>query len=253
MKFLEPKIFKFLIAFLSMFVVKIAKVIRHSKNIATVFFDKKIPSYPGQFVMLNLFGYEEIPLSLSSPNSVTVKAVGETTRAIVKENFEIVGIRGAFGKPFTISDKALIIAGGIGIAPLKYLYDFLKGRGYHVELIYGARSAEELIWINEFENASFATEDGSLGFKGTVLDLLKNKSFENFNRIYCCGKEEMLREIYKLLKKKNCLNKAEFSLERFMRCGIGVCGSCVLENGLRVCKDGPVFNGMDLVDFEVEF
>jgi len=229
-----------------MFTVKIWGLVRHSKNMVTVYFNKRIPSYPGQFVMLNLFGYEEIPLSLSSPDSVTVKAVGETTRALVEGNFEIVGLRGPFGKPFTISDEALLIAGGIGIAPLKYLYDFLRNTGYKVELVYGARSSEELIWKNEFENAEFSTEDGSFGIKGTVLDLLKGRSFEKYERIYCCGKEEMMREVYNLLKAKNSLNKAEFSLERFMRCGIGVCDSCALKNGLRVCRDGPVFKAGDL-------
>jgi dihydroorotate dehydrogenase electron transfer subunit len=224
-----------------MFTVKIQGLVRHSKKIVTLYFNKKIPSYPGQFVMLNLSGYEEIPLSLSSPNSVTVKAVGDTTRALVEGNFEFVGLRGAFGEPFTISDRALLVAGGIGIAPLKYLYDFLKSLGYGVELVYGAKSSEEIIWKNEFENATFATEDGSFGIRGTVLDVLKGRNFEKYSKIYCCGKEEMMREVYRLLETKNCLNKAEFSLERFMRCGIGVCGSCVLKNGLRVCKDGPVF------------
>lgn len=229
-----------------MFTLRIAKVVRHSEKIATIYFNKKIPSYPGQFVMLNLFGYEEIPLSLSSPNSVTVKAVGETTRALLDGNFRYIGIRGAFGRPFTISNRALLIAGGIGIAPLKYLYDFLKSRGYEAELVYGAKSVGELIWIDEFENAKFATEDGSFGVKGTVLDLLRDRDYDYYSRIYCCGKEEMMREVYRLLKAKNCLNKAEFSLERYMRCGIGVCGSCVLKNGLRVCKDGPVFKAENL-------
>lgn len=229
-----------------MFTLRIAGVLRHSEKIATVYFNKKIPSYPGQFVMVNLFGYEEIPLSLSSPNSVTVKAVGETTREFLKGDFEYVGLRGAFGKPFTISDRSLLIAGGIGIAPLKYLYDFLKSRGFESEVIYGAKSAEELIWVDEFENAEFATEDGSFGIKGTVLDLLRDRNFDNYSRIYCCGKEEMMVEVYKLLKARNCINKAEFSLERFMRCGMGVCGSCVLKNGLRVCKDGPVFKAEDI-------
>jgi len=229
-----------------MFTVRISEVVKHSEKIATIRFSRRVPSFPGQFVMLNLSGYEEIPLSLSSPDSVTVKAVGETTRALVEGNFEYVGLRGAFGKPFTISDEALLIAGGIGIAPLKYLYDFLKNMGYRAELVYGAKSSEELIWRKEFENAEFSTEDGSFGVTGTVLDLLKGRNFEKYSKIYCCGKEEMMREVYKLLKAKNCLNKAEFSLERFMRCGIGVCGSCVLKNGLRVCKDGPVFKAESL-------
>jgi dihydroorotate dehydrogenase electron transfer subunit len=224
-----------------MFTLRIAKTVRHSEKIATIYFNKRIPSFPGQFVMLNVFGYEEIPLSLSSPDSVTVKAVGETTKALVNGNFEYVGLRGAFGKPFTISDNDLLIAGGIGIAPLKYLHDFLRSREYRVKIVYGAKSSDELIWVREFEDAEFATEDGSFGVRGTVLDLLNGISFENYSKIYCCGREEMMREVYRLLKAKNCLYKAEFSLERFMRCGIGVCGSCALDNGLRVCRDGPVF------------
>ncbi len=221
--------------------LRIAKTVRHSEKIATIYFNRRIPSFPGQFVMLNVFGYEEIPLSLSSPDSVTVKAVGETTKALVNGNFEYVGLRGAFGKPFTISDNALLIAGGIGIAPLKYLHDFLRSRGYRVKVVYGAKSSDELIWVREFKDAEFATEDGSFGVRGTVLDLLSGMSFENYGKIYCCGREEMMGEVYRLLKAKNCLYKAEFSLERFMRCGIGVCGSCALRNGLRVCRDGPVF------------
>lgn len=231
-----------------MFTVRVERIVRHSKNIATIYLNKKINSYPGQFVMLNLFGHEEIPLSLSSASSVTVKAVGSTTRAIVEGNFEFVGIRGAFGKPFSISDNALLVAGGIGIAPLKFLHDYLLSKGYHVDVIYGAKTAEEIIWVDELKNTVFATEDGSLGLKGTVLDLLREKDLTEYDRIYCCGKEEMIREIYKLLKADNCLDKAEFSLERFMRCGIGVCGSCVLKNGFRVCRDGPVFKAHSLRD-----
>lgn len=231
-----------------MFTVRVERIVRHTKNIATVYLSKKIDSYPGQFVMLNLFGHEEIPLSLSSANSVTVKAVGTTTRSLVEGNFEFVGIRGAFGKPFSISDNVLIIAGGIGIAPLKFLHDYLVSRGYSVDVVYGAKTAEELIWVDDLKNAVFATEDGSFGLKGTVLDLLEEMNLKEYDRIYCCGKEEMMRKVYSLLKAENCLDKAEFSLERFMRCGIGVCGSCVLDNGFRVCRDGPVFKAISLRD-----
>ena len=106
-----------------MFCLKVKKVVRHCDSIATLVFERAVRSYPGQFVMLNVFDYEEIPLSLSSPNSVTVKAVGETTKALVNfKGGEIVGIRGPFGRPFSYSKRALIVAGGIGIAPLRYLY-----------------------------------------------------------------------------------------------------------------------------------
>ncbi len=230
-----------------MFCVRVERVVRHTDSIATLIFERELHSYPGQFLMVNVFGYEEIPLSLSSPNSVTVKAVGETTRALVRfEGGELVGLRGPFGRPFTPSDKALIVAGGIGIAPLKYLHDFLIERGAEVSVIFGARTSEELIWKEEFENLIVATDDGSEGFKGNVVDRVKDVDLSKFDRIYCCGPKPMLGGLFKLFKAEGVLHKAEFSLENYMRCGIGLCGSCVLENGLRVCVEGPVFRGTDI-------
>ncbi len=229
-----------------MFTVRVEKVIRHSSEISTIYFNKTLRSYPGQFVMVNVIGYEEIPLSLSSPRSITVKAVGETTKALVSiEAGSLLGIRGPFGKPFTPADKALIVAGGIGIAPLRYLYHYLKRLDAEVRVLYGAKTSDELIWVDEFEDIEISTEDGSFGKKGLVTDLLKKENLKRYERIYCCGKEEMMKSVYEILKKMNCLKKAEFSLERYIRCGIGVCGSCVV-NGLRVCTDGPVFKAYEL-------
>lgn len=221
---------------------KIKKVVRHNSKVSTLYFNLNISSYPGQFVMLYLPGYEEIPLSLSSPNSVTVKAVGETTQALVNAHEgQGVGLRGAFGNPFSPSSKALIIAGGIGIAPMKYLYEFLKLCGAEVKVIYGEKTHKDLIWLDEFEDIIITTEDGAAGIKGTVIEAVKRENLERYSKIYACGSREMLKNLSEILKKADVLHKAEFSLERFMRCGIGVCGSCVIENGLRVCTDGPVF------------
>ncbi|WP_202318434.1 dihydroorotate dehydrogenase electron transfer subunit [Archaeoglobus neptunius] len=226
---------------------RIVRVERHSSSVATLYLDINIPSYPGQFVMINLPGCEEIPLSLSSQNTVTVKAVGDTTRELVNsQEGRRVGIRGAFGTTFTPSDNALLIAGGIGIAPLRYLYNYLKNCQADVKVIYGVRTAEDLIWLDEFENVVVTTEDGSTGIKGTVIDAMKREDLASYSRIYVCGSEQMMRAAFTLLKAKSVLEKSEFSLERFMRCAIGVCGSCVVEGGLRVCSDGPVFSATNL-------
>ncbi len=231
-----------------MFCLKVKKVVRHCKSIATLVFNKEIRSLPGQFVMLNVFDYEEIPLSLSSPNSVTVKVVGETTRALVNfKGGETVGVRGPFGRPFSFSKKALIVAGGIGIAPLRYLYHRLKDKGSRVRVLYGARSKEELVFLEEFEDVVVSTDDGSYGFKGNVVELVKSVGIEGYERIYCCGPPVMLKKLYDLFKKMGILSRVEFSIERYMRCGIGVCGSCVIEGGLRVCKEGPVFRGDEIL------
>ncbi|AEA47815.1 dihydroorotate dehydrogenase electron transfer subunit [Archaeoglobus veneficus] len=231
-----------------MYCVRVEKVVKHSKDVATIVFDGILPSYPGQFVMLNLFGYEEIPLSLSSPRSVTVKAVGETTRALVDISpGALVGIKGPMGNPFTPAEgKALLVAGGIGIAPLLYLHDYLIAEGVEVHVFYGARNADEIVCLERLKSYEVATDDGSAGFHGNVVELAATKDLSSYRKIYACGPEPMLKALYKLLNERELLNRAEFSLERYMKCGIGVCGSCVLENGLRVCVEGPVFSAAKL-------
>ncbi len=232
----------------SMYYARITKIERLTDEVATLHFNIRLQSYPGQFVMVDVPGYEEIPLSLSSPTSVTVKAVGETTTVLVNaKEGQQVGLRGAFGSPFTPSNRALIIAGGIGIAPMKYLYDYLmKKCGSKVSVVYGERTAKNLFWLDKFDRITVTTDDGSFGLKGTVVDALKLENLDDYDKIYVCGSEGMLRETHAFLKDQGVLDKAEFSLERYMRCGLGVCGSCVIENGLRVCADGPVFKASDL-------
>lgn len=233
-----------------MFTVKVKEVTTHNEDTATIKFTHPLRSFPGQFVMLNIFGYEEIPLSLSAPDSVTVRAIGETTNAMVNtKKGELMGVKGPLGRPFSPpQNSALIIAGGIGIAPLRYLYNFLQGLGTEVSVLYGERTASSLIFLDEMEDASISTDDGSKSFHGNVLDLLKSKNLNchSFSKIYCCGPEIMLRKLYAYFKEIDMLQKVEFALERYMRCGLGLCGSCSLANGSMVCSDGPVFRGSRL-------
>ncbi len=230
-----------------MYTVKIAKIERMGKNYANIYFKPKISAYPGQFVMVNVFDYEEIPLSLSLPNCLTVKAVGETTRALVNSKTgQLLGIRGPFGKPFTPSERVLMIAGGIGIAPLRFLYHFLKSCRSEIKIVYGVKTAEDAILADEFENITITTEDGSIGIKGTVLTALESEDLKKYSKIYCCGPQEMIKAVYEFADDAGVLDRTEFSLESYMRCGIGVCGSCAVNGGLRVCTDGPVFRGDDL-------
>ncbi len=235
-----------------MYSLRVVKVLKHNPSISTIYFSNEIPSYPGQFIMLNVFNYEEIPLSLSSQNSVTVKVRGETTKVLANiPTGSLVGVRGPFGRGFTLTSKhSLIVAGGIGIAPLLYLYICLKKINSNVLVLYGAKTREDIIFKNILKNdVIVATEDGSEGFQGTVVDLLLEiNNIEKFDKIYCCGPEGMLKRVYKVLRDKNLLKKSEFSLERYIKCGIGICGTCVLKNGKRVCKDGPVFNASELAE-----
>ncbi|MBC7131076.1 dihydroorotate dehydrogenase electron transfer subunit, partial [Candidatus Bathyarchaeota archaeon] len=101
------------------------------------------------------------------------------------------------------------------------------------------------------ENVWAATEDGSYGFKGLATQLLRKAlAKERFEMIYACGPEPMIREAYNLAEKYSL--GFEASLERLMRCAIGICGSCVI-GGYRVCRDGPVFTGEQLKEVKGEF
>ncbi|MEM0202976.1 MAG: dihydroorotate dehydrogenase electron transfer subunit [Archaeoglobaceae archaeon] len=222
--------------------VKVTRVEKHSREIATIHINADFRPLPGQFAMVNVLGYEEIPLSFSSESSFTVKAVGETTKELVNiKPGSVIGVRGPLGRPFRIRDNALLIAGGIGIAPLRFLYNVMTRLNYNVRIIYGAKSEGELVW-KDFKNAVFATEDGSFGYKGTAVDVVEKEALDKYSAIYCCGKSEFLKRLYKIFEDISRTKLVEFSLERLMRCGIGVCGSCVLPSGMRVCKDGPVFS-----------
>ncbi len=234
-----------------MFTLRVDKVIRHNERYSTIFFEKELKSFPGQFVMLNIFDLEEIPLSLSSPQSVTVKAVGETTRYLIKiKPGERVGIKGPIGNPFSpAKGKVLMIAGGIGVAPLAYLYDFLQKCRVKVKVLYAVRSSDDLVLKERFEKARMRiiTEDGSEGEKGNIFDLVYSEDVEEYDKIYICGPEVVMRGIHSYFKELGILNKTEFSLDRYMKCGIGICGSCVIGNGMRVCVEGPVFRGDEIV------
>lgn len=212
---------------------------------------------PGQFIMLWIPSVDEIPLSILDVDergvvSVAVKKVGDATEVLhYKKPGEAIGVRGPFGKGFSIKGgKILMIGGGTGSAPLYFLAKTLKEKKVDFHFILGAKNKDELLLLDELlkvcgeGNLSTATEDGSSGFKGLATQLLQLiLSNELFDRIYACGPEPMIREVYHLAEK--CGISFEASLERLMRCAIGLCGSCII-GPYRVCRDGPVFTNEQL-------
>ncbi len=214
---------------------------------------------PGQFVMVWIPELDEIPMSVSSWNpptmEITVRSIGEATKSLVSmKKGEWIGIRGPFGNPFsTNSKRALVVGGGIGIAPLRALLYTLLDSGTEVTLVNAARTRSELIFQREFEgikNAKFtlevATDDGSQGFKGFATEMVEAILDEHeFDRLYTCGPEIMMAGLYSMALKKKISFQA--SLERFMKCGCGICGTCAVDpTGQLVCRDGPVFTGEQL-------
>lgn len=239
--------------------VKITEIVHESPSTRTFFFDKELEdAQPGQFVMVWIRGVDEIPMTLSYKNAITVQNVGDATEKLFELNEgDELGIRGPFGKGYTLpekDEKILIVAGGVGTASIALLAEYAKEKGTSVTSINGARNADELLFVDRFAECGelyMTTDDGSAHRRGYVTEVLSEIDKSGFDKIYSCGPEMMMKAVFGILEKVDLLDKTEFSLHRYFKCAIGVCGACCMDNdGLRVCKDGPVFNGMQLVDSE---
>ena len=226
-------------------ICKIEKIVTHSKLHKTFFFDLRMNAKPGQFIMLWIPGIDEIPMSLSHIGDkigITVEKVGEATKALHKmREGNKVGVRGPYGKGFEIvGKKALFVAGGTGIAPL---FSLIKKYNGEKHIVLGAKTKDLLLFKKELEESNhlyISTDDGSHGYKGFASDLAKKIiEKENFDIVYTCGPEPMMKKILDLCLEKNIPMQA--SLERYMKCGVGICDSCAID-GYHVCKDGPVLS-----------
>jgi len=170
---------------------------------------------------------------------------------------ESLNIIGPLGNAFSVPAKTtpglspILLAGGLGVAPLLFLADKMKTQ--RPTIILGAKSKSDLLCEKEFEKRGcrvlVATEDGSRGKKGTALDILRTliKKPKRVN-IYSCGPKEMFEGINKIIGKAEGI-KCEISFEQFMGCGLGICCACTIETKKgykKVCKDGPVFNLRDI-------
>lgn len=166
-----------------------------------------------------------------------------------KKNGDVLEILGPLGKGFSYQDNyntAILVAGGLGVAPFPFLTKYLQGEKEIISLV-GGRSNKQIV-TQGLVNISVATEDGSLGYKGNVLELFQEKIVNidmNKAKIFSCGPNPMLKALQKLCSENNY--DCEISVEGPMACGFGICQGCPIEpsNGesyLLVCKDGPVFN-----------
>jgi len=248
-------------------VIEIKGIKQESPTVKSIFFRDEYCSKAnaGQFLMVWVPGIDEIPLSLSSIaasdelSSVTVSEVGEATVALNRRNTgDLIGIRGPFGNHFKIiGEKAIVVGGGIGIAPLMPLVEEAIKEHLSITVLSGARTHSELIFLDRLEKTFrnqtrviATTNDGSFGTKGFVTgELGKVLASDKFDTVYACGPERMIRKVYSLTEKYGLPLQA--SLERIMRCAIGICGSCVIGK-YRVCRDGPVFTTPQLREVEFE-
>ena len=225
-----------------------------SREFATLFFNYALPFKPGQFIMVWIPGIDEKPYTIShhSENkfAITIEAKGIfSQKAITLKKGDLIGIRGPFGNGFDIKSEGAVavIAGGCGMAPLATLVEKLDK---NTIFIHGARSKEYILYPDRFDiERLFCTDDGSFGHQGFVTELLETEiaSGKHFDMIYTCGPEIMMYNVFKTCETHHI--PCQVSLERYMRCGFGVCGACVCGKQV-VCKDGPVFGSSALRDMK---
>lgn len=218
---------------------------------------------PGQFIQVKIDGSPETflrrPLSIHDvdyeKNAIRVlfQVAGKGTMTLsgIKAG-EKLNVIYPLGNSFTIpapDENVLLIGGGCGVAPLMFLGKHLKSLGFNPEVLLGFRNSNRIVELDEYQKIGkvhLTTEDGSQGEKGFVTDhsVLKGT---NFDRIYCCGPDAMMRAVGKYCLRYNI--NCEVSLEHLMACGFGVCLCCVVNTdhgNLTTCQDGPVFNIKDL-------
>jgi len=228
--------------------VNVKEKIRENDKTFTLLFDYELNVLPGQFAMVWLPNIDEFPMSFSyigNFKGFTFKVIGEGTEKLSHlEKGDQFFIRGPYGSGYREKgNSALYIAGGTGISSLA---PFIESSHFKRKVVViGARSRNDLYFIERIsKNADeliIFTEDGSYGLKGVVTDALS----DNFDSVYACGPEKMIRKIVDFYRFKNI--ELQASLERIMKCGIGICDSCTI-NGYRVCVDGPVFEKGDLIN-----
>jgi dihydroorotate dehydrogenase electron transfer subunit len=216
---------------------------------------------PGQFAELRIDGsattFLRRPISINyvdtEKNQVwfLVQLVGDGTRQLAKlKSGDLLNAVLPLGNGFTLpaagaSTRTLLIGGGVGTAPMLYLGSQLKKQGVQPTFLLGARSAQDLLQLEQFQaigEVYITTEDGSMGEQGYVTQhsVLKQQQFD---QIYTCGPKPMMMAVAKFAKANGVA--CEVSLENKMACGVGACLCCVENTQVGhvcVCKEGPVFN-----------
>ena len=242
--------------------------------------DKKTPFtfLPGQFLMLSIPHQGEAALSISSAPTalplfdLSIRKAGALTSAVhTMKVGEQVGIRGPFGTPFPMDEfiekDLLVVAGGIGLAPLKSVVDQALFQSSleddtvrSITLLYGCRTPADLAFtraMKEWQQQGITIhttvdeqDDGWQGNVGLVTELLDKCSITSKSSALVCGPPVMIRFVIASLSTMGIPKEAIFTtLERHMKCGMGICGHCHLDDKL-VCIDGPVFSLKQLLSVD---
>ena len=254
-------------------IVRIEKIVEETPTVRTLAFRDGTSSKAGagQFLMIWIPGAEELPMSAMIWHeqfyaAVTVRKKGYGSTSLYNKKVgDRLGVRGPYGNTFKIQKNAkrvMLVGGGTGLVPLLRLAGPLNSARINTTLIIGAKIQSEVFFEkmalqclgDTNHQIVITTEDGSYGMKGRATDAMLNLiSTERFDTIYTCGPEGMMKKVFELALPRSIPVQA--SLERYMKCGIGICASCCIGDRL-VCKDGTVFNSRDLsslTEFGVEY
>lgn len=251
-------------------VVRVERISKETPDIKTVSLKYQVDFIPGQFLQVSCFGAGEAPISISSgPHEgflkVTFKRVGSVTGSLfnIKKN-DAIGLRGPFGNGFDLKQvegkNLILIAGGVGLAPIRSLIKFILHREKHrfsgITLLYGSRAPGDMLYKKELKEWAkhmnvLLTVDSAprlwKGRLGVVPKLLNEITVDPLTtKAVLCGPPLMMRfTTAKLLELGMKPSDIILSLERHMECGIGKCGHCYVGEKF-VCTSGPVFTRKEL-------
>ena len=231
--------------------MEINRVVEEAKGVKSFFFKEKTDCRPGQFIMVWLPGVDEKPMAVSYPEknefAFSSHVIGAFTSSLDKlKKGDKVGIRGPYGNSFSMKPNACVVGGGIGMSSLSILIDHLK----NPIIINGARSREQLIFLKRYKSKKMhiVTDDGSMGKKGFTTDILEGIMHEKKPKIvYTCGPEIMMKKALDICNRYNV--ECEASLERYMKCGFGICGNCMVDDQI-ICVEGTIYSSKQLNTFK---
>ncbi|MFW6285955.1 MAG: FAD/NAD(P)-binding protein [Nanoarchaeota archaeon] len=253
---------------------KVDEITKQTSDEYLLRFNVPIEHNPAQFIQASILGIGEAPISICSYNDkyfeISVRAVGNVSSHICGlKKGEVLGIRGPYGNGYNMQhfydNNIIIIGGGCGTAPVRGVIEYIKnnrGKFYNVDIFFGFRTKEDILFQKDFKewtdksmnlNIALSEDENTQPYqKGFVTDLLNDstsiKSNEN-KIVIVCGPPIMIKmTCQKLLE--NGFNKDQifFSEERHMKCGVGRCGHCMI-NDKYCCTDGPVFRYDEMEEY----
>jgi len=238
-------------------ITKITSITEECPGVKTITFPFSGSMIPGQFFMIWIPGIDEIPMSVSKihkeEKAITFRDVGEATHALYQmKPGDKIGVRGPYGNGFRFpKGHLLFVGGGTGIAMLAPAVEIALQQHRKITVILGVKTQQELFFKDRFTSRGasviVSTDDGTCGKKGTASTCVQTILNEiDCSAVLTCGPEMMMKAVFDLCKHL----PFQASLERYMKCGIGLCGQCCVDTGLRVCTEGPVFTGEQLQNMQ---